>query len=493
MLRTVLDQFPGVVFWKDIQSVYLGCNQAFAMASGLSSPMEIVGKTDFDLPWAKNEAMLYRSHDRAVIESGQPRHGMIEPQHQADGGIAWFDTVKVPLMDGAGNVIGILGASRDITEQKHIEDKLRVSEERLQQVVRVSNIGIFDHDHGTESVYWSPDVRKAFGIEMDEVFSLADFIKHLHPDDLERIGAEIQRAHDPAGDGLFDVEYRFVRRDGAVRWFAAKSQTFFASDGDAKRPVRTIGAVIDITERKRIEGEREKLIKELEAKNAELERFTYTVSHDLKSPLVTIKGFLGFLKRDFASQNEERFLGDIERISNATVRMDLLLRDLLELSRIGRLINPSENVSFDELAHEAVELVHGQLEACGVQVQIAPYLPAVYGDRRRLVEALQNLLDNAIKFMGEQPYPFIEIGQSGEDGDMPIFFVKDNGVGFAPEYCEHIFGLFNKLDPKTEGSGVGLALVKRIIEVHGGKIWVESERGKGATFYFSVPKGEKGS
>jgi PAS domain S-box-containing protein len=493
MLRTVLDQFPGMVFWKNKQSVYIGCNQAFSTGAGLASPAEIVGKTDFDLPWAATDAAAYRSYDQTVMQSGRPRLGIIESRQQSNGRIAWFDTSKVPLMDGHGNIIGVLGASRDITEQKYVEDKLRVSEERLQQVVRVSNIGRFDHDHIAGTVYWSPDVCNAFGIELEETFSLADFEKHLHPDDLERIGAAVQRAHDPAGDGLYDVEYRFARRDGAVRWFAAKSETFFAGDGDTKRPVRTIGALIDITERKRIEEERENLIKELEAKNAELERFTYTVSHDLKSPLVTIKGFLGFLKRDFASQNEERFLGDIERISNATVRMDLLLRDLLELSRIGRLINPSEDVSFDELAHEAMELVHGQLEAHGVQVQIALHLPSVYGDRRRLVEALQNLLDNATKFMGEQPYPCIEIGQDGEDSDTPIFFVKDNGAGFASEYREHIFGLFNKLDPKTEGSGVGLTLVKRIVEVHGGKIWAESEKGKGTTFYFSLPKGGKRS
>jgi PAS domain S-box-containing protein len=493
MLRTVLDQFPGVVFWKDVQLVYMGCNQAFAMASGLSNPAEIVGKTDFDLPWAKTEAMAFRCNDRAVIESGQPRHDILEPQHQADGRLAWFDTVKVPLMDGKGNVIGVLGASRDITEQKQTEDRLRISEERLQQAIRISDIGIFDHDQTVDSVYWSPEVRRDFGIRLDEPFTLADFTHCLHPDDLDRVGQEIQQAHDPSGDGSFDVEYRFIRRDNSLRWFTAKSRTFFAGEGESKHPVRTIGALIDITKSKQYEEERESLIKELEAKNAELERFTYTVSHDLKSPLVTIKGFLGFLERDFASRNEARFLGDIERISNATARMDLLLRDLLELSRIGRLINPSENVSFDALVSEAMQVVHGQLETRGVRVQIHPNLPAVFVDRRRLVETIQNLLDNATKFMGDQPFPCIEIGQQGEDGDMHIFFVKDNGVGFAPEYGDHIFGLFNKLDPKTEGSGIGLALVKRIIEVHGGKVWVESEKGKGTTFYFSLPKGDGGS
>jgi signal transduction histidine kinase len=127
----------------------------------------------------------------------------------------------------------------------------------------------------------------------------------------------------------------------------------------------------------------------------------------------------------------------------------------------------------------------------GISVRIDGDLPCVYGDRPRLVEVLQNLLDNAAKFMGGQPEPRIEIGQDGEDAERgcPIFYVRDNGVGIAPEHQERVFGLFNKLDPRTDGTGIGLALVKRIIEVHGCKIWVQSEVGKGSTFFFTLPIG----
>jgi len=253
-------------------------------------------------------------------------------------------------------------------------------------------------------------------------------------------------------------------------------------------PTGIIGITRDVTERKKADTERETLIRELEAKNAELERFTYTVSHDLKSPLVTINGFLGYLKADTTSGKSDRVLTDIQRIQDAVDKMHLLLNELLELSRIGRLVNPPEEVFFESLVRAAMEIVHGQLEARQIAVQIQPALPVVYGDRQRLIEFLQNLLDNAAKYMGDQPAPRIEIGQHGEAGDQHIFFVKDNGIGIAPKYHEHIFGLFNKLDPRSEGTGVGLALVKRIIEVHGGRIWVESEMGAGSIFYFTLSK-----
>jgi signal transduction histidine kinase len=239
--------------------------------------------------------------------------------------------------------------------------------------------------------------------------------------------------------------------------------------------------------------ERETLIHELEAKNAELERFTYTVSHDLKAPLFTINGFLGYLESDAASGNLERFAADRQRIQEAVGRMKSLLDSLLEISRLGRLMNPSERIEFSALTLEAVENMRSQLDAGRVKVTVQPGLPAVFGDRERLLEVLQNLIDNAVKFMDTQAEPRIEIGQNGDEDGRPVLFVQDNGIGIAPEFHERIFGLFNKLDPRSDGTGVGLALVKRIVEIHGGRIWVESQAGKGTTFYFSLPGAARSS
>ena len=245
--------------------------------------------------------------------------------------------------------------------------------------------------------------------------------------------------------------------------------------------------VRDVTERKQVEAERETFVHELEAKNAELERFTYTVSHDLKSPLVTIKGFLGLLERDAARGNIERMRADMERIAAATDKMQRLLAELLELSRIGRQVNSPEEIPLRELIYDVQKQVAGPLGERRVVVELAPDLPLVFGDRVRLLEVFQNLIENAVKYMGDQPTPRIEIGAEQQNGTVQCF-VRDNGIGIEPRFHEKVFGLFERLDTATEGSGIGLALVKRIVEVHGGRIWIESEGvGQGSTFHFTLP------
>lgn len=230
----------------------------------------------------------------------------------------------------------------------------------------------------------------------------------------------------------------------------------------------------------------DRLMNELKAKNEELQSFTYTVSHDLKAPLVTISGFMSYLEQDASKGETKRLHQDVQRISDAITKMQRLLNELLELSRVGRLTNPSEEIPFGEIVHEALGLVEGRLQQRQVHVEVEADLPSVYGDRARLIEVIQNLVDNAAKFMGDQPKPTIQIGVK-RNNDKYSFFVRDNGKGIVLDQFERIFGLFNKLDTTTEGTGIGLALVKRIIEVHGGKIWVESAgEGKGSTFHFTL-------
>jgi signal transduction histidine kinase len=180
---------------------------------------------------------------------------------------------------------------------------------------------------------------------------------------------------------------------------------------------------------------------------------------------------------------------DIVRISEATDRMQVLLNELLELSRIGRIVNPSKEVPFRTIVQEAIKAVHGRLEARGVKVDIAGDLPVVFVDQARVTQVVQNILDNAAKFMGQQTHPHITVGVQGTDKDgKPILYIEDNGIGIDSRQFEKVFGLFQKLDANVDGTGIGLALVKRIIEIHGGRIWITSDGiGMGTTVWFTLP------
>ncbi|MBC7080280.1 MAG: histidine kinase [Methanothrix sp.] len=237
----------------------------------------------------------------------------------------------------------------------------------------------------------------------------------------------------------------------------------------------------------RIASEREKehLIKELESKTSEMERFIYTVSHDLRSPLITVSGFLGFLRDDIEKGAWDKVGEDIDILEGAITKMDMLLQDTLELSRIGRMMNPPEDVLFSDIVREALEQTSERIRSRGVSVVVAGDMPVVHVDRMRAVEALVNLIENSAKYMGDQRDPRIEIGCM-RDGET-VFYVKDNGIGIDPKNHKRVFELFYKVDNRSEGAGAGLAIVKKIIEVHGGRIWIESELGRGCTVFFTLP------
>jgi len=234
--------------------------------------------------------------------------------------------------------------------------------------------------------------------------------------------------------------------------------------------------------------QRRRYEEELQAKNDELTRFTYTISHDLKSPLVTIRTFLGYLEQDIRQPDAAIVDKDLAYIRNAADKVSKLLDELLELARIGRRVNPLVEVPLQEVVKEALDLVAGRIAERGVKVKVTKEPIQLFGDRPRLAEVFQNLVDNAVKFMGRQRAPCVEIGVD-EVGGETVLFVRDNGIGIDPQYQPKLFGLFEKLDPGTEGTGVGLALVKRIVGVHGGRIWVESSGpGRGTTFRFTLAK-----
>lgn len=481
--RAFMDTSPAIVIMKDTDSRYVYCNKNVEKLFG--KPLsEIEGKTEFDL-FPREEAEQFTASDREVLETGNP---LIEEYsaHDPQGKMHDWWVFKFPMLSSSGKkYVGM--QILDITERKHAERNLEHERDLLQALMDSVPDTVYFKD--TQSRFTRVNRRQAQFLgasSPEEVVGKMD--SDFQPHELSQVFFEEEQQLIATDGAILDrVEYN-PTPEGEPRWLSASKAPLRDKEGNI---IGLVGISRDITERKLAEIERENLINDLESRNAELERFTYTVSHDLKSPLVTIQGFLGYLEEDALAGNVERIRQDSKRIKEATSKMQELLAELLELSRIGRLMNQAEEIPFGDIIQEALKIVEGQIQNRGIEVVLKSEFPKVYGDRVRIVEVMQNLIDNACKYMGDQQNPRIEIGHS-MIGSEKAFFVRDNGMGIEPEFHERIFGLFDKLDARTEGSGVGLALVKRIVEVHGGRIWVESDgKGKGATFYFTLIEKEQ--
>ncbi len=237
------------------------------------------------------------------------------------------------------------------------------------------------------------------------------------------------------------------------------------------------------------EAKLQHLLNELAAKNAELESLAYAVSHDLKAPVTTIEGFVRALREDFGSRLTAQADTYLTYMSDAARKMALLISDLLELSRIDRVREQGTELSLAELAFEALASLKPRIEASGITVRVQQDFPKVWGERNRLVQVMDNLLTNAVNYIGiDNPSPLVEVGWEERQGDT-VFFVRDNGMGIDAADFDRVFRAFERLPSgrkASEGTGMGLAIVKRIIEAHGGRLWIESESGRGSTFFFTL-------
>ena len=455
-------------------------NNVLAHMYGYPSGSEIRGVRLLDL---QPDGEVTENNFQATLKLVKEgyRSGNRETKEQTrDGRIVYFLNNAVGVIED-DCLVGLWGTQLDITALKTTEEALLLSEARTRALLDAIPDMIFEFKRdGTILQFISSATNRP--LLPPEQF-LGKNIREVLPGSVaNQTTFAIERVLDSGHVHAFEYQ---LMQDNENRTFEARITPLSADT--------VLAMVRDVSLQKWILGEREKLITELEVKNAELERFTYTASHDLKSPLITIKGFLGFLREDAERGNLKRLESDIQRIGDAADKMQRLLNDLLELSRIGRSVNQSEKIDLNSMISEVIELLHGRINggAVPVRVSVEENLPQVYGDAPRLLEVWQNLIDNAAKFMGDQPNPHIEIGQAQDSKEgAPIFFVRDNGMGIDPKFSDRIFGLFDKLDSRTEGTGIGLALVKRIIEFHGGKIWVESELGNGSIFYFTLPQRE---
>jgi PAS domain S-box-containing protein len=373
------------------------------------------------------------------------------------------------------NLMEDVVAARDRAET--ISEALREGEERLRLALDAGHQGIYDVDLTHNTYQTSPEYAQMLGHDPASFAESQEaWLNRTHPEDRQQTHEAFQSCASGQSPE-YRIEHRQRTPDGQWKWILSVGR--IAAQAPDGKPSRLIGTCTDITEIKNAQ-------ETLQQRNEELTRFVYTVSHDLKSPLVTIKTFLGYLENDLRKQDEKRIRSDMDYMSKSTNKMILMLEELLELARAAHKIDSFETFTLQDIAQEAADLVAGAIAQHNVQLDITPTPYQLNGDRRRLLEVFQNLIDNAVKFMGNQPHPRIEITVDDQE-EVPVIIVRDNGGGIDPKYQDRIFGLFEKLEPDSPGSGIGLALVQQIIQLHGGRISIHSKGlGHGTAFRFTL-------
>lgn len=478
--HTILNAIDDVFWYADAQGKVLYINDAVESVFG-RSPTEFLSQPSLWLD-------VVHPQDRDDVATHQQKlreQGYLDAEYRilhTDGQERWVKDRKLVIYGDNGKPVQIGGICTDVTASKVAQQKLARSEANLRAIFENTLQAFLLVDRQQRVQAFNQVANKLArgvlhrdmeaGIHIGEIFT-EEFYQNFQARFDKVIQGETITTQTSARDP-----------NGEERWFEVNYNPVQTETGEI---VGLSLSVMDITRRKVVEQERELLIKELESRNAELKRFNYTISHDLRSPLISIKGVLGLLEADIAAADEAQIATDLADIRRAADEMEKLLDDLLKLSRIGQTKQSLTAVAMSDLAQRAVNMLRGQIAARRVNVTIAPDMPVIMGEEIQLLEVWQNLIENAVKFIGDEPSPHITIGVK-QTTPSPTFFVQDNGVGISPKYQKKIFNLFERIDTLDGGTGIGLAIVSRIIDTHNGKVWVESTPGRGSTFYFTLPQ-----
>lgn len=391
------------------------------------------------------------------------------------------------MQDNNGKPVRMIGALQDITKRKLAEEQIKTVTKRLQLATESAQIGIWDYDLKQNLLLWDQRMYELYGIQPEDFCGAYEaWEKGLHPDDLITARAEIQDAI--AGKKGFHTQFRVVWPDGQVRFIEAHAVVVqSASDGS---PQRMTGANWDITERVRAEKHLRKTLTDLERSNKELEQFAYVASHDLQEPLRMISSYTQLLERRYKDKLDQDANDFMNYAVDGANRMQTLINDLLDYSRVTTKGKELQPVDANSALGQAIVNLRQKIKSTSAIV-VNDELPVIRADEGQLIRLFQNLIGNAIKYSGGES-PRIHISCK-DFPELWQFSVQDNGIGIAEEFKERIFVIFQRLHSRKDypGTGIGLAICKRIVERHNGKIWVEPAPEKGTIFYFTISKRSK--
>ncbi|TPN87360.1 PAS domain S-box protein [Aquimarina algicola] len=481
-LSRVIDTNPGIIYIYDLiekRNVYASDNVA-----------KIAGYTEEEIKGLKSSLLDILIHPEDIERIGEHHQKM---KYLKDGEVLsleyrlihkdtkkpiWIlSTDKVNERNTKGEVVSILGVSQDISQTKDLEDMLRISESRLQLAIKGNRAAIWEwSDFSLDKAWWSDEFYKLLGYSSRDLkHEFTSFLNLIHEDQISHFKNDVEKHINELTD--FEDEIRIKTKRNGYKWFRVNAK----AQKTTGCKIKIVGTLADINYKK----EAENRMKDL---NVELERFAYLASHDLKEPLRTISSFTKLFKDEYHENFDATAIQYLDFIEKASARMIVLTNDLLQYSQLDNKSLKFETVRLNEILKEIVQDLQKPIEDNYATITI-DVLPSIFCDKIQIRQLFQNLISNSIKYRKKEVNPRIEIGCE-EKSDHLQFYVKDNGIGINAKYHAKIFEVFKRLHSQDEyeGTGIGLANCKRIIDNHKGKIWLQSSLEKGAVFYFSIPK-----
>ena len=481
IIEGIINAIPVRVFWKDKNLVYLGGNAAFARDAGFADPKDIIGKDDYQMAW-RAQADLYRDDDRQVIESGCAKLLVEEPQTNPQGKALTLLTSKIPLRDSQGEISGVLGSYLDITDRKLAEEKIIKAKREWEDTFDAITEIIFIHDSDGRIIRANKSYEQMAGI------SLAECVGRPYHEIFPRSDGISKVCRESAVSGSHALEEMTI--DSIGRTFSVRM--YPKLDGEGKH-LYSVHVMQDITARKKmIEAE---IMKETaEAANKAKSEFLAGMSHEFRTPLNAILGFSELMATGLSGPLTDQQKEHVTDIFTSGQHLLSLVNDILDLSKVeaGRMELQMNEFNIEKLVESSIALFKEKAYKQGLQMtfEVAQGLDTMIGDERKIKQVLFNLLGNAVKFTPDGGRIHVEATVT-DDKKFLKYSVSDTGIGISPEDQNKLFKPFEQVDTrltrKYKGTGLGLSLCKQLVELQGGRIWFESEAGKGSSFIFVIP------